>query len=74
MDIRKRLGLNIRKLRKAKSLSQEKFAFEADIHRTYVSDVERGARNPTITVVEKFAKALGVTPGNLLDANPGKGK
>src|SRR3546814_2954124 len=35
--------------------SQEKFAFEADIHRTYISDLERGARNPTITVVEKLA-------------------
>lgn len=72
MDIRKRLGLNIRNLRKAKGLSQEKFAFEADIHRTYVSDVERGNRNPTITVVEKFAKALGVAPGYLLDRDPSR--
>lgn len=68
MDIRQRLGLNVRHSRKAKGLSQEQFAFEADIHRTYVSDVERGARNVTIEVVEKFAKALGVTPGYLLDA------
>lgn len=70
MDIRRRLGLNIKQLRKAKGLSQEQFAFEADIHRTYVSDVERGSRNPTVTVVEKFAKALGVTPGYLLDTEP----
>jgi Helix-turn-helix len=34
---------------------------------TYISDLERGARNPTITVVEKLAKALGVKPGALLD-------
>lgn len=72
MDIRRKLGLNIKRLRKAKGLSQEDFAFEAEIHRTYVSDVERGSRNPTITVVEKFAKALGVTPGHLLDADPKK--
>ena len=72
MDIRRKLGLNVRRLRKAKGLSQEGFAFEAEIHRTYVSDVERGARNPTITVVEKFAKALGVSPGYLLDADPKK--
>ena len=74
MDIRKRLGLNIRHLRKAKGLSQERFAFEADIHRTYVSDVERGIRNPTVTVVEKFARALDVTPGYLLDTDPGNDK
>jgi len=72
MDIRRKLGLNVRRLRKAKGLSQEGFAFEAEIHRTYVSDVERGARNPTITVVEKFAEALGVSPGHLLDADPKK--
>jgi transcriptional regulator with XRE-family HTH domain len=69
MDIRKKLGLNVRRLRKSKGLSQEQFAFEANIHRTYVSDIERGARNPTITVVEKFARNLGVTPGYLLDAD-----
>lgn len=38
-----------------------------DVHRTYISDLERGARNPTITVVDKLATALGVTPGRLLD-------
>lgn len=67
MDIRSRLGLNIRRLRQEKGWSQEAFAAEADIHRTYVSDIERGARNPTITVIEKLAKSLGVTPGTLLD-------
>ena len=48
-------------------MSQEAFAFEAKIHRTYVSDIERGTRNPTITVVEKLAVALGVKMGQLLD-------
>ena len=67
MDIRTRLGKNLRRLRVAKELSQEAFAFEAKIHRTYVSDLERGARNPTITVVEKLAKALGVKKGQTLD-------
>ena len=70
MDIRTRLGLNVRHLRLAKGLSQEEFAFEAEIHRTYVSDVERGARNVTIEVVQKFAVALDVTPGFLLDNHP----
>jgi transcriptional regulator with XRE-family HTH domain len=67
VDIRKRLGQNLRELRKAKGFSQEEFAFEAKIHRTYISDLERGARNPTITVVEKLARALNVTAGRLLD-------
>ena len=67
MDIRQRLGRNVRALREAKAWSQEAFAHEAGIHRTYVSDIERGARNPTITMVEKLAKPLGVSPGQLLD-------
>ncbi|MES2290279.1 MAG: helix-turn-helix transcriptional regulator [Pseudomonadota bacterium] len=66
VDVRQRLGSNLRKLRKAKKLSQEAFADDAGIHRTYISDIERGARNPTITVVETIAKALGVTASDLL--------
>ena len=66
MDVRKRLGANLRRLREAKGLSQEAFAFEAGIHRTYISDIERGARNPTIAVVENIAMALGVTASELL--------
>lgn len=56
----------MRRLREGKALSQEQFAFDAGIHRTYVSDLERGARNPTILVVEKVATALGVTASELL--------
>lgn len=67
MDIRQRLGRNLRRLRDEKGWSQEAFAHEAGIHRTYVSDIERGARNPTITVVEKLAKPLGVSSGSLLE-------
>ncbi len=65
-DVRQRLAGNLRKLRTAKGLSQEAFADLAGIHRTYVSDLERGARNPTITVVEKLAHGLGVTASELL--------
>lgn len=67
MDIRQRLAQNLRRLRRTKGLSQEQFAFETEIHRTYISDLERGARNPTITVVDKLALCLGVKPGELLD-------
>lgn len=65
-DVRQRLAGNLRKLRTAKGLSQEAFADLAGIHRTYVSDLERGARNPTITVVEKLAQGLGVTASELI--------
>jgi len=57
---------DLRRLREQKGWRQERFAFEADIHRTYVSDIERCARNPTITVVEKLALPLGVTVSELL--------
>ena len=67
MDIQQRLGANLIELRKAKGWSQEQFAFEAGIHRTYISDLERGARNPTISVLEKLAICLGVRAGTLLD-------
>jgi transcriptional regulator with XRE-family HTH domain len=67
MDIRERLAKNLRQLRQHKGWSQELFADDAGLHRTYISDLERGTRNPTITVVDKVATALGVTPGRLLD-------
>jgi transcriptional regulator with XRE-family HTH domain len=70
MDIRKQVGINVRRLREGRDLSQEELAFEAELHRTYISGVERGVRNPTVTVVAKIAKALGVTPDQLL--RPGR--
>lgn len=66
MDIRLRLARNIRAARKAKGWSQEELAFEVGRHRTYVSGIERGVRNPTITVVEEFASALEVSAGELV--------
>ena len=71
MEIRARLGLNMRRLRQSKGWSQEEFAHEAGLHRTYVSDQERGARNPTIDVVDKLAVALDVKVGALLDEPDG---
>ena len=67
MDITTRLGKNIRRLRQENGWSQEDYADRAGIHRTYVSDIERGRRNPTITVVEKLARPFGVEAGRLLD-------
>lgn len=70
MDIRERLAFNLRRLRRERGLSQEDFAFEAEIHRTYISDLERAARNPTILIVQKLAKSLDVTEGELFREKP----
>ena len=48
-------------------LSREAFADLAELHRTYISDIERRVRSPTATVIVKLAKALGVSAGELLD-------
>ena len=66
MDIRQRLGSNLRKQRTERGWSQEEFADRAGIHRTYVSDLERGARNPSILVLERLATALNVAAAELL--------
>lgn len=60
MDVRARVALNVRRLRVDRKLSQEAFAVDARIDRTYVSRVERGLENPSIKVLERIAKALGV--------------
>ncbi len=66
MDVRARVGRNMKRLREVRGWSQEELADRAGIHRTYVSGVERGVRNPTVTVLEKLAIALGATLPDLV--------
>lgn len=66
MDVRKRVGINLKRYRKEAGFSQEGLAFECGLHRTYVSAVERGVRNPTVTVLEKLAGPLNVATCKLL--------
>jgi len=68
MDIRRQLAQNMRRYRKEKGVSQEQLAFDCGLHRTYVSGVERGLRNPTVTVLEKLAMGLDVSPSKLLES------
>jgi transcriptional regulator with XRE-family HTH domain len=70
MDVRQRLALNLRRLRLAKGLGQEKFALEHGFDRTYISGIERGVRNPTILVLERLALALEVPVEDLLKEPP----
>jgi transcriptional regulator with XRE-family HTH domain len=67
--LRKVLAQNIRKLRTAKSISQEELAFRCELHRTYLSDIERATRNVSVDNIEKIAKALDVPPYTLLQDN-----
>ncbi len=66
MDIRRRLARNLIKLRAERDWSQEDLADAAELHRTYVSGIERCVRNPTIVIIERLAKALRVSASELL--------
>ena len=60
-----RLGENVRKRRKAQKMTQAELAERADLHRTYVADVERGGRNVSIVKVAKLARALRISVSDL---------
>ncbi|AQT44813.1 DNA-binding transcriptional regulator, XRE-family HTH domain [Bartonella apihabitans] len=60
MDIEKVIGLNFANLRREKRLTQEKISELTEISQQYLSDLERGKRNPTIKTLQKIADALGV--------------
>jgi transcriptional regulator with XRE-family HTH domain len=74
MDVRRRVGINLKHYRKERGLSQEALAFECGLHRTYISGVERGVRNPTVLVLEEIASALKVPASKLLEELPGRKK
>lgn len=60
-------GQNVRHLRRGRKLSQEDLAFEAEIDRTYVSQIERGVINPSLLILWKIAKVLAVHVVTLLN-------
>jgi transcriptional regulator with XRE-family HTH domain len=60
-------GRSLRARRDAKGLSQEQLAERADLDRTYISDIERGTRNPGIKNVVRLARALGIPTAKLLE-------
>ena len=66
MKLARLFGNNIRRYRKERGLTQEELADEVELAVTYVGQIERGQRNPTLDVVERFAKVLGVRPLDLL--------
>lgn len=66
-DINKQVGDRIRKRRLALGLSQEQLAHEADLHRAYIGQIERGEKNIGVQNLDKIAKTLKVKPGLLLN-------
>jgi DNA-binding XRE family transcriptional regulator len=67
MDVAKRLGKNVRRLRRAADIPQDAFAEMVGINRVYLSGIERGLRNPTIEVVANIADALKVDVSKLFE-------
>ena len=65
MEIRDRFAVNLRRARKAKGVSQEELAGSCDLHRTEVSLLERGGREPRLGTLVKLAEALDVAPQDL---------
>ena len=68
MDVVQLLGVNVRRYRKLKGMSQERLALDAGMERSYVSDLERGMRNPSVRALGRLAEALGIAPSDLLSA------
>jgi transcriptional regulator with XRE-family HTH domain len=66
MDLRQIFAANLRQLRHARGLSQEDLAHEADVNRSYMSTLEKGASYPGLEIMGKLATALDVDPAELL--------
>ena len=67
MDILEGFGKRVREQRVKMGVSQEKFAAICKLDRTYISGIERGTRNPTLTVICRLAQGFGITPSELLE-------
>jgi transcriptional regulator with XRE-family HTH domain len=74
MDVRRVVGFNLRRLRRRRGLSQERLALEIDVDRTYIGGIERGLRNPTISIVVEIANRLEVSLNELFRRPPNAAK
>ncbi|MCC2601302.1 helix-turn-helix domain-containing protein [Sphingopyxis yananensis] len=66
MDVVWLFGVNVRHYRKLKGMTQDQLAAAADMERSYVSDLERGTRNPSVAALGRIADALEIEPHMLL--------
>jgi len=67
MDLKEKVGQRITELRKAKNLSQQKFAYEADIERTFLTHIEKGRKNISLGTLERILKALDISITKFFD-------
>ena len=67
MDVVQLLGANVRRYRKLAGMSQEELSLESGLKRSYVSDLERGTRNPSVRALGRLAEALKIQPYQLLE-------
>ncbi|UVC13527.1 helix-turn-helix domain-containing protein [Mesorhizobium onobrychidis] len=68
MDLRDVLAANLRRLRHAKGLSQDDLAYEAEVSRSYLSQIEKGKYYASLKIIEKLASVLQIEPWELLKA------
>jgi transcriptional regulator with XRE-family HTH domain len=73
MDLVRLLGRNVREARQRKRMTQEALALEADMKRSYLSELEAGKRNPSVRALGRLAVALEIEAGELL-REPGASK
>ena len=66
MDLAQIFGANVRRVRREQGMTLEALAHDVGLAYTYVGQIERGQRNPTLDVVERIAGVLNVTPLSLL--------
>ena len=66
MDLRDTFAANLRRIRNAKGMSQDELAYEANMSRSYLSELERGAFNASLNVIARLAAALAVEPAEFL--------
>lgn len=67
MKPRDRFAINLRKARHKREISQEELGFLCDLHRTEISLLERGGREPRLGTIVKLASSLGTTPEQLCE-------
>ena len=74
MDLRDTFAANLRRLRNAKGLSQDALAYDAEVSRSYLSQLEKGAFHASLKTLGKLADALGVEPAEFLKLPARRGR
>ena len=74
MDLRDVFAANLRRLRHEKGLSQDDLAYEAEVSRSYLSQLEKGAFYASLKIIGRLAEAIGVEPAELLKLPAGNNR